>query len=213
MTALASSKSEPLRSLTACGDCDLLLEDIAVSPGNNLRCPRCGHVLHRCKKDSVDRSLGLALAGLILFVPANLLPMLRLEVLGIEHSATMMTGVIALFENGMWALAIVVLLASIVVPLVKLLLVSYLTLSFKLKRNFPLLATCFRWFLHLDEWGMLEVYTLGIIVAYVKLVGMAQVLPELGLYSFMSVLFIVSFISSVMDERKFWQLIEARQNG
>ncbi len=201
-----------LRSITACGECDLLLRKIDAPYGQKALCPRCSHVLYQPKKNSIDRSLALALSGLILFIPANALPILRLQVLGIEHGATMLTGVIGLFNNGMWTLSFVVLLASIIFPLTKLLLVIYITAGLKFSQNFPKLANCMRWYQHLDEWGMLEVYTLGIIVAYTKLIGLAHVIPELGLYCFIGVLLIAGFISTTMDEKLYWEMIEEQQN-
>jgi len=200
-----------LSFVTACGECDLLLKKEATPYGKKACCPRCGHVLSKSKKNSIDRSLALAIAGLVLFIPANTLPILRLEILGIESGATMLSGVAALFQKDMWILSIVVLLASVIVPLSKLLLVLYITLGLKLNRSFPRLANCLRWYRHINEWGMLEVYALGIIVAYTKLIDLAHVIPELGLYCFVGVLLIATFISATMDEEKFWELIEEQQ--
>lgn len=202
-----------LSSVTACGGCDLLLKKEAAPYGKKACCPRCGHVLSKSKKNSVDRSLALAIAGLALFIPANVLPILQLHTLGIENDATMLSGVIALFQNDFWILSIVVLLASIIIPIFKLLFVLYITVGLKLNRSLPRLADYMRWYRHIEEWGMLEVYALGIIVAYVKLIDLADIIPELGLYCFIGVLFISSFISIAMDEEKFWELIEEQQRG
>lgn len=202
-----------LSSVTACGGCDLLLKKEAAPYGKKACCPRCGHVLSKSKKNSVDRSLALAIAGLALFIPANVLPILQLHTLGIENDATMLSGVIALFQNDFWILSIVVLLASIIIPIFKLLFVLYITVGLKLNRSLPRLADYMRWYRHIEEWGMLEVYALGIIVAYVKLIDLADIIPEPGLYCFIGVLLISSFISIAMDEEKFWELIEEQQRG
>jgi len=202
-----------LSSVTACGECDLLLKKEAAPCGKKVCCPRCGHILSKSKENSVDRSLSLAIAGLILIIPANILPILQLQTLGIENDATMLSGVIALFQNDFWILSIVVLLASIIVPFLKLLFVLYVTSGLKLNHSLPRLADCMRWYRHIEEWGMLEVYALGIIVAYVKLIDLADIIPELGLYCFIGVLLISSFISIVMDEEEFWELIEEQQHN
>ena len=101
-----------LSSVTACGGCDLLLKKEAAPYGKKACCPRCGHVLSNPKKNTVERSLALAIAGLALFIPANTLSILQLDTLGIAHGSTMLSGVVALFQNKMWILSIVVLLAS-----------------------------------------------------------------------------------------------------
>lgn len=206
------TKENILQTITACGECDLLIKNNELPHGKKMVCPRCDHVIYKSKKNSVDRSLALALAGLILIVPAYVLPIFRLEVLGIQHSANMFTGVMALFKNDMWVLSIVVLLASMLVPLIKLLLIAYITIGIKLNCRFRNLAKSLRWFQHLDEWGMLEVYTLGIIVAYTKLISLADVIPQSGLYCFVAVLLIVASISTVMDKNYFWKVIEEQKN-
>ncbi|MEE8287887.1 MAG: paraquat-inducible protein A [Nitrosomonadaceae bacterium] len=209
--ALTMPTQNMLSSVTACGGCDLLLKKEAAPYGKKACCPRCGHVLSNPKKNTVERSLALAIAGLALFIPANTLSILQLDTLGIAHGSTMLSGVVALFQNKMWILSIVVLLASIIIPLSKLLLVFYVTLGLKLNRSLPKLANCMRWYQHIEEWGMLEVYALGIIVAYVKLIDLANVIPELGLYCFVGMLLIATFISIAMDEEKLWELIEEQQ--
>ncbi len=198
--------------ILACGDCDLIQRKQDFATGSKISCPRCANTLRHPKTNSVNRCLALAITALILFIPAITLPLLELRVVGIAHSANMLTGVIALFRNHMWTLSIVVLVFSIVVPLTKLLLVLYITASLKLKRASSTTAVCLRWYHHLNEWGMLEVYTLGIIVAYTKLVSLAHVIPELGLHCFILVLLIVTVIHSIMDTEAFWELIEVQQS-
>jgi paraquat-inducible protein A len=145
-----------LSSVTACGGCDLLLKRETAPYGKKACCPRCGHVLSNPKKNTVDRSLALAIAGLALFIPANTLSILQLDTLGIAHGSTMLSGVVALFQNKMWILSIVVLLASIIIPLSKLLFVLYVTVGLKLNRSLPKLANCMRWYQHIEEWECLR---------------------------------------------------------
>ncbi|MEN8259255.1 MAG: paraquat-inducible protein A, partial [Pseudomonadota bacterium] len=163
--------------LIACGECDLLLKALPAEAGSKVRCPRCGHVLAHPQKNSLETCLALSLAGLLLFVPANFLPILTLSVLGKTQTETMVSGVSALYRGGLWWVALLVALCSVVVPLGKLLLMFYVSACLKLGRFPDNLGRSFRCYHQLDTWGMLEVYMLGILVAVVKLKDMADVVP------------------------------------
>jgi paraquat-inducible protein A len=92
----------------ACPECDLLLRSLQPKIGEKAHCPRCGFLLSRPRKQSVERTFALSIAGFILFFPANLLPMVGITVLGNSNTGILMSGVIALFNEDMEAVAIVV---------------------------------------------------------------------------------------------------------
>ncbi len=195
--------------LIACKSCDLLVKRKPILPGYKAACPRCANLLYQPTPNSVERTLALSITGLLLFIPANVLPILNLSVLGERQSGSIISSVQVLYQEGMWIIAALVLLVSILVPLIKLLLMLYVTASLHFKTTSRSLPLCYRIYHHLDEWGMLEVYLLGIIVAYVKLIALAEVTPGLGLYSFIGLILVISLLSSFMDEALFWDKIEA----
>lgn len=192
----------------ACPECDLLLREAQLKIGEKSHCPRCGLLLSRARKQSIERTFALSIAGFILFFPANLLPMVGLTVLGNANTGILISGVIALYNDGMEAVAIVVFLASILFPLVHLCL--SLLISGHLYFNCPnrYLVAWMRWMHHLDEWVMLEVYMLGIIVACVKLMAIAPLKLGWGLYAFIALIIITTMLTSSLDNRLFWQRIE-----
>ena len=194
----------------ACHDCDLLIEREDVPFGFKASCPRCGQALYQKKRNSVERSFALAITGLLLFVPANLLPVMSLQILGLQQSTTIYQGALAIFEAGFYWTASLVFIASIVVPLVKLLLMLFVSGSLYMDKYTPLLPHAFRYYHYLDEWGMLEVYMLGILVSVVKLKGMATVIPDTGLLCFVGLLLVTTLLSTVTDEKDFWESIEHR---
>ena len=108
------------------------------------RCRRCNAMLHRSVENSIDRTLALTLAGLILFIVANSFPFLAFKLQGQETQTTLISGVIDLYNQGKWEIAILVLLTTIVVPLIQLLIQLYIYLPLKLNRIPWSMATVFR---------------------------------------------------------------------
>jgi paraquat-inducible protein A len=160
--------------------------------------------LYRQKKDSLERTLALTIAGIILFVVANTYPFLAMKSEGLVQETTLITGVKELYLQGMEALALLVLLTSILVPLAQLASMLYILLPLKFNRVPRKLALVFRFIRSLQPWGMMEVFMLGILVSYVKLGKMAKIVPGLALYSFVVLIFILAAAASSLDPRVVW---------
>jgi paraquat-inducible protein A len=193
----------------ACPDCDLLLHKIVVDVGDKVHCPRCGYLLQRARRDSVERSFALSLAGLLLVLPANVLPLVTIRLLENSHSGTLWSGVIALFHEQMWGVAILVFLSSILFPLVNIVLALLVSGHLYFNRPHRWLRRWLHWLEHLEEWAMLEVYLLGIIVACVKLSSMAILEFGFGLYAFIALLVVMTLLASSLDNYLFWQRVTA----
>ena len=140
-------------------------------------------------------TFALSIAGFILFFPANLLPMVGITVLGNSNTGILMSGVIALFNEDMEAVCPSgVFLASIFFPLVHITLSLLISGHLYFNRPNRYLIGWMRWMHHLDEWVMLEVYMLGIIVACVKLMAIAPLKFGWGLYAFIALIIITTAI-------------------
>lgn len=199
-------------NLIACHECDLLHrlpERVGFSCVS--RCRRCNALLHRGVENTVDRTLALTFAGLILFVVANAFPLLAFKLQGQETHATLISGVLDLYNGGKWEIALLVLLTTIVVPLVQLLLQLYIYLPLKFNRVPWFLASVARFAGGLQPWSMMEVFLIGILVAIVKLVGMAQIVPGLALWSFALLIVTLAAAAANMDQRVVWDKVEYRQ--
>ncbi len=203
----SSSKGIAASGLVACPECDLLIRRTHPEPGLRSLCPRCGSTLFHTKKDSVERTLVLSLAGLILFVPAMVLPIMNLDAMGLEQTSNILQGIGVLFRDGFHMVAILVLLTAVVVPFLKLLLLFYVSVAIRIKANLGHLSRGFRLYQRLDEWGMLEIYMLGILVSITKLTDLAQVSYGIGLFCFVSLLVITLFSSVTLDKHQYWSLL------
>lgn len=161
----------PLECLVACHECDLLMRRQTVLPGQKSNCPCCGYEIEAHRYQMVDRCLALAISALLLFVPANFLPIMEISILGQVGTDTVWGSVQGLYRTGMKGIAAVVLLCSMVIPLLKLLCQLLVLLCIRLGAGMQLGMVLYRSYHHLREWGMLEVYLMGVLVSIVKLLG------------------------------------------
>jgi len=197
-------------SLIACHACDLLHRRKDLAHRSAARCARCGSVLYRCHAGSLERALAYSLAAAVLFVLANLYPFLFFKMQGRVEVNTMFTGVVRLAEWGQWPLASVVLLASIVVPGLKVLGHLYLLTPLAFGRVPWKGARVFRFLRAAGPWGMLEVYMLGTLIAIANLQDMASIALGLAFYSFIGLMLMTTAASAVLDPEVVWRRLDRR---
>lgn len=191
----------------ACTICGQLQRVRALEPGSAALCSRCGATLIERRRGSLQRTAALSLAALILFVPANAYPILRMHFHGMYSESTVWGGVVALTQQHEWLVAGIVFLASMVVPLVKLLGMFYLVASAasgsprrRLERT-----RLYRFIEVIGPWAMLDVFLLAMLVALVKLKEIATVLPGPGLFAFTGVVLLTILASAEFDPRLLWR--------
>jgi paraquat-inducible protein A len=197
----------------ACPECDVLLNRASPVIGEKAHCPRCGYLLRRPRKHSIERTFALSIAGFILITPANLMPLIGIKILGNSHDGTLWSGVVTLVQENMWIVAILVFLSSILFPLLNIILSLLISAHLHFDKPNRYLALWMRCLQHLDEWAMLEVYMLGIIVACVKLSSLAELKFGFGLYAFIALLIINVMLTSSLDRYLFWQRISHANKG
>ncbi|OZB32821.1 MAG: paraquat-inducible protein A [Pseudomonas sp. 34-62-33] len=202
-----SLSSLPLEQLIACHECDLLMRKPVLQDGESAECPRCGYELFSHRHRVVRRSMALVLTALLLYIPANFLPIMQLNLLGQTSQDTVWSGVVGLYESGMQGIAVVVFLCSMVVPLLKLLcqLLVLLSIRMDFARSYGLLL--YRIYHHMREWGMLEVYLMGILVAMVKLMDLADLSLGLGLFCFIALLLVQVWLEVTMAPHQIWEAL------
>src|SRR5512136_2648368 len=144
--------------LMACHDCDLLHRIPAVPEGMTASCCRCGAVLAKPKHNSVERSLALALAGLVLLVLANSFPFLGFKIQGQVRETLLLTGIRQLYLQDMQGVAVLVFITTVLAPLTQLLALVYILLPLKLNRRAPGMFQVFRWLRLIEPWSMMEVF-------------------------------------------------------
>lgn len=191
-------------ALIACPECDLLQWMTPVEGNALARCGRCAMVLDRPHGDNLDKPLAFTLAASVLFVLANVFPMVGLELQGQSTTATLFGTAQALYFQNMAFLGALVFFTTIVVPAVQLTGMTYLLLSLRfgtVPRQLPLALRILQ---AVRPWGMIEVFILGLLVSLVKLGGMASVQPGIALWSFGGLLVMIAAAIATFDPRVFW---------
>jgi paraquat-inducible protein A len=190
--------------LVSCTTCGLLSRPAdKTNPGY---CPRCGAVLVWRRRHSIQYTWALVIAAAICYIPANVLPVLRTTTLGSTESDTIMGGVVFLYASGSWPLALIVLVASVMIPLGKLLALGYLLVtvqrgsvekSHDRTRVYELVE-------FVGRWSMLDVFVDAFVVALVQLQPLMSVEPGVGVVFFMMVVVLTMFAAQSFDPRLIW---------
>jgi paraquat-inducible protein A len=207
MASIIAEKID-LCDLTACHACDLLIEKQPVLSGSKAVCPRCGSTIDDPKADTVNKTLAVVITGLILWWPANFMPILTMTIIGNTSDNTLMGGVIDLYRGGFYWVSLVVFVCSILAPSAKFFLLLIVLLHVKRDHYSRFLTTLFRVYGYLDSWGILEVYMIAVLVSITKLVDLAAIQAGLGLYCFAGLLLTGILASSNLDKERIWESIE-----
>jgi paraquat-inducible protein A len=194
-----------MQAVTACHECDLLQHVPELPVGNTAKCVRCGSVVHQRKRNSIDRTLAFAMAGLVFFFLANAFPFLALKIGAQIRHTTLITGIKELYLQGMQVIAILVFLTTVLVPLTQMLCLLYILVPLKYGRKPGRLPQVFRLLQHLQPWSMMEVFMLGILVSVVKLAKMAKIIPGIAVFSFLALIFILAAMTISLDDHQIWE--------
>lgn len=196
--------------LLTCHDCHLLVEPPHGEKRGHLLCPRCDAPLHLRKPNSLARTWALVIAAAILYIPANVLPMTITSAVGTTQADTIMSGVIYFIHSGSWEIAAVIFIASIFVPLAKLLIMVILLLSVQLRWKWRPKdrTTLYRLTEAVGRWSMLDIFVVTILVALVKLGAVATIEAGPAAVFFAAVVVITMIAAESFDPRLIWDTLE-----
>jgi len=194
-----SADTPPRPDWLGCVDCGMV-----QVPGKE--CVRCGATLHRRKPQSLERTAALVLTGFVLYLPANVYPVLTVITFGRGAPSTILGGVAELASGNDWPLAVIVFVASVAVPLLKLFGLAVLTLSARLKSERALTdrTRLYRMIELVGRWSTVDVVVAALLTALVTLGNIAEVLPGLGVLAFGGVVFVTLLATEFFDPRLMW---------
>lgn len=192
------------RGLLGCECCGLVS---ASRSHGAARCPRCGFALHARKPDSLQRTSAYLVAAVALYVPANTLPIMVTDsfVTGRE-SHTILGGIIELWQGGSWELAVIVFIASIAVPILKIAALALLVVTARRRSRWRQAerASLYRLIETVGHWSMLDVFVVVLLVGMVQFGAFASVEPAAGLLAFGAVVVMTMLASASFDPRLIW---------
>ena len=189
--------------ILVCGECHQLNR---ADGDEHPRCSRCGAVLHARRPNSLTRTWALLITAAILYIPANLLPIMTVNLFGSGMPATIMEGVVELVHADMFPIAMVVFVASILVPTFKL--VGIALLLYSVQRHQPMSARqrilMYRFIEWIGRWSMLDIFVIAILVALVNFGNLASIEANLGAAAFASVVVLTMLAAVTFDPRLIW---------
>ena len=197
------------RGLVTCHSCGLLVKSAAHR--HDAICPRCGGHLHARKPNSISRTWAFLIAAMVLYIPANLLPVMNTSSLFGSEKDTIMSGVVYLWTSGSWPLAIIVFIASVAVPMLKILAMVFLVVSAQMRSTLSpkQRARIYRVVELVGRWSMLDIYVITILVALVQFQGLATIQAGPAAIAFGSVVVLTMFAAMSFDPRLIWDRIGA----
>jgi paraquat-inducible protein A len=192
------------RNLAACHLC------CKLAPAELHHCPRCHSPLHLRKPDSIQRTLALLVTACLLYIPANLYPIMITEQLGSSEGSTILGGVILLMHHGAVLVALVIFLFSVMVPIGKL--ISLFFLVWTVRRRSPISArqrtVLYQITEFVGKWSMVDVFVVAILVALVHLGGLLSIRPGVAAVCFAGVVIVTMIAAESFDPRLIWDELE-----
>ena len=202
MTGLVTARNAALQ---ACHDCGHL------SPLEAESCHRCDARLHSRKPESLTRTWALLITAALLYIPANMLPVMNVVSMGKAQSDTILGGILYFLHSGSWPLALLIFAASILVPLFKLVTLSFLAASIHFRSRWkPRFRTrLYRMTELIGRWSMVDIYVVTIMVALVEMGAFATIEPGPGAVVFALVVVTTMLASHSFDPRLLWDVLES----
>ena len=195
--------------LRECSDCGLIQTLRAVPVGGVATCMRCDAMLMRRRARPVMRATVMNITALFVFLIALSFPLISVQIAGRDTLGTLLTGPEALEAQGMWTLGVVVLLTIAVLPGIKLALNLTLLAALRMRHQPYWVPWLFAWMYHIRRWAMIEVFLLGLFVAYTRLTAIATVEIGTGLYALGAFMAIMAWADALQDPETMWQVIGA----
>ncbi len=193
----ATAKQQNLINCLICGK---------LNSADKLYCQCCEGRLSERKPYSIQKTCAWLFTAILLYLPSNLLPIMKTVSFGREQSSTIVGGVISLWEQGGYVIAIVIFAASIVIPIIKILILIWLIISVKINRlnNKKERAVLYRVTEFIGRWSMIDVFVVAILVALFQLGGILRIEPGLAALAFACVVVTTMFAANAFDPRLIW---------
>ncbi len=196
-------------ALRECPGCGLFQIEPELAPGTTAHCERCGTALRKARRHPLEHSLALAVAALILLGVMCATTLMTVSTSGIVHGAGIFSGPLELEQRGMTSLAVVVVFVTVAAPLAKLLGTIYVLLRIREAKPPPHLRRIFVWVERLTTWSMVEVFVLGVFVAYVKLGDLVKIELNAGVYALLALTVVIVWADGALDREAIWDAFDS----
>ncbi len=185
-----------------------------LAPAESHKCPRCGSSLHLRTTDSLQRTIALAVTATLLYIPANVLPIMTTTMLGTSEPSTILGGVVLLIHHESYLIAAVIFIASVMVPTGKLLSISWLCWSVARRQSTSLeqRTRMYRVTEFVGKWSMTDVFVVAILVALIQLGGLLSITAGNAAIAFGGVVVVTMIAAESFDSRLIWDQMDAERS-
>lgn len=207
MKAATNTARTAAASRIVCHECDLLNDVPELAPGRKAYCPRCGFMLAANRPNSLTIVFSLSITAVVLLILANAFPFLGFAARGQEQTVTLIQSVAILITEDFPELAFVVFASIIAVPAILLAGLIYVSTGIATRTRLPGIRRVLRWTLEMVPWSMAEIFLIGILVSFIKIVSLADVALGMSFWSY--ALFTVCMVIVVIhiDRRELWRRV------
>jgi paraquat-inducible protein A len=181
-----------------------------LAPASAHKCPRCGSTIHLRVPDSIQRTIALVITATLLYIPANVLPIMTTTMFGTAEPSTILGGVVLLIHHGSYPIAAVIFIASVMVPTGKLIAISWLCWSVarKQKTSHEQRTRMYRVVEFVGKWSMTDVFVVAILVALIQLGGLLSITAGTAAIAFGGVVVVTILAAESFDPRLIWDQME-----
>lgn len=206
------SDQKSYNALMLCRSCDLVIRKRALPSNVRALCPRCHTALYDTPYCSINGMLALCIAALIIFIPANLLPVLEIHFLGSVRATTVVGAAIAVWELGYWVVGVAVLVAAVIAPALLIMSVLFQIIILKLKFTSAFWQQVYRSLLKnhglISQMTMLEIYVISFLVSAFQLSDFADVYFGMGSLSFTFLFLVILFLQREYNLEHMWSFVD-----
>ncbi len=213
------------REINICGGCDLLLEKAryilchdcgklihhgSIAKEQDAICPRCLAKIHFRKPNSISRTWAFVIAALVLFFPANILPIMEVDFLGTVERSTILDGILYFFEHGSYGIGLIILTASILVPLFKMigLILILLSLHYRWQNWLRHKTVMFRFICFIGRWSMLDIFVIALLCVLVRFGSLSSITAAPAVTYFAGVVVLTMLAANTFDSRLLWDPVD-----
>ena len=186
-----------------------------LAPAEEHHCPRCGSAMHLRDHGSLQKTVALLITACVLYIPANVYPIMFTDSLGKTEPSTIIGGVILLIKLGSVPVAAVIFIFSVMIPSAKLMAMFYLVWSVKHAKSVSprQRSLMYRVTEFVGKWSMIDVFVVAILVALVNLGGLVVIRPGVAAIAFAGVVIVTMIAAESFDSRLMWDALEEEDDN
>jgi paraquat-inducible protein A len=198
---------DPPHGVVVCPDCGLIQSLPPLQGRGKLACVRCGHVLERTAGRSINAAMAMTLSALFLLIPANFLPLLKVNIFGVHHASVLASGIWSVAAQGWPIVAVILALELLILPFLRFTTLAIVLLTLDTDHHPHWLGKMFRWSEQIDQWAMLDVFLIGFGIGFERVAPFLSIVIGVGGWCVIGLAFLTMLTRATLERREIWRRI------